>query len=82
VFHLFVVQVDDRNHFQDYLKGKDIGTLIHYPIPPHQQKPLQELEGLHFGVSQTLHQQVISLPMSPVMTQAQIKKVINAVNAY
>tara|TARA_Y100000385_G_scaffold5994_1_gene6669 strand:- start:5310 stop:6410 length:1101 start_codon:yes stop_codon:yes gene_type:complete len=82
VFHLFVVQVDDRNHFQDYLKGKDIGTLIHYPIPPHQQKALQELEGLHFGVSQTLHQQVISLPMSPVMTQAQIKKVINAVNAY
>jgi len=82
VFHLFVIQVDDRNHFQDYLKGKDIGTLIHYPIPPHQQKALQELEGLHFGVSQTLHQQVISLPMSPVMTQAQIKKVINAVNAY
>ena len=82
VFHLFVVQVADRDHFQDYLKGKEIGTLIHYPIPPHQQKALRELADLRFGVSQTLHQQVISLPMSPVMTQAQIKKVINAVNAY
>ena len=82
VFHLFVVQVASREHFQDYLKNKAIATLIHYPIPPHQQKALQDLKNLRFEVSQTLHQQVISLPITPVMTQLQIEKVINAVNAY
>lgn len=82
VFHLFVVQVASREHFQDYLKDKAIATLIHYPIPPHQQKALQDLKNLRFEVSQALHQQVISLPISPVMTQLQIEKVINAVNAY
>lgn len=82
VFHLFVVQVASREHFQDYLKDKAIATLIHYPIPPHQQKALQDLKNLRFEVSQTLHQQVISLPITPVMTQLQIEKVINAVNAY
>ena len=82
VFHLFVVQVASREHFQDYLKDNAIATLIHYPIPPHQQKALQDLKNLRFEVSQTLHQQVISLPISPVMTQLQIEKVINAVNAY
>jgi len=82
VFHLFVIQVSSRNEFQDYLKNKGIGTLIHYPIPPHHQQALKEFETLQFPVSEKIHQQVISLPMSPVMTQAQIQKVINVVNAY
>lgn len=82
VFHLFVVQVATRDHFQDYLKNKGIGTLIHYPIPPHHQQALKEFDTLQFPVSEKIHQQVISLPMSPVMTQAQIEKVINVVNAY
>jgi len=82
VFHLFVVQVATRDHFQDYLKNKGIGTLIHYPIPPHHQQALKEFTTLQFPISEKIHQQVISLPMSPVMTQAQIEKVINVVNAY
>ena len=82
VFHLFVVQVATRDHFQDYLKNKGIGTLIHYPIPPHHQQALKEFATLQFPVSEKIHQQVISLPMSPLMTQAQIEKVINVVNAY
>lgn len=82
VFHLFVVQVATRDHFQDYLKNKGIGTLIHYPIPPHHQQALKEFATLQFPISEKIHQQVISLPMSPVMTQAQIEKVINVVNAY
>ncbi|MDA9251358.1 DegT/DnrJ/EryC1/StrS family aminotransferase [bacterium] len=55
---------------------------MHYPIPPHHQQALKEFETLQFPVSEKIHQQVISLPMSPVMTQAQIQKVINVVNAY
>lgn len=82
VFHLFVVQVNDRNQFQEYLTKKGIGTLIHYPIAPHHQEALKELNSLTFNISEKLHQQVISLPMSPVMTNAQIEKVITFVNAY
>jgi dTDP-4-amino-4,6-dideoxygalactose transaminase len=70
------------NEFKDYLKNKGIGTLIHYPIPPHHQKSLKEFAALQFPISEKIHQQVISLPMSPVMTKAQIEKVINVVNAY
>jgi dTDP-4-amino-4,6-dideoxygalactose transaminase len=82
VFHLFVVQVEDRNQFQDFLKREGVGCLIHYPIAPHQQEAFKEFNTLHFTVSEILHQQVISLPMSPVMTSMQIEKVINVVNAY
>ena len=82
VFHLFVVQVEDRIAFQEYLTRERVETLIHYPIPPHQQEALKEFADLSFTVSETLHQQVISLPMSPVMEQEQIEKVINVVNAY
>lgn len=82
VFHLFVVQVENRNQFQDYLKNKGIGTLIHYPIPPHHQEALKEFAVLQLPISEKIHQQVISFPMSPVMTKAQIQKVINVVNAY
>ncbi|MFT4943539.1 MAG: dTDP-4-amino-4,6-dideoxygalactose transaminase [Candidatus Paceibacteria bacterium] len=82
VFHLFVVQVASRNQFQDYLKGAGVSTLIHYPIAPHRQEALKEFKTLQFPVSEKLHQHVISLPMSPVMTSTQIEKVINVVNAY
>ena len=82
VFHLFVVQVEARGGFQDYLKEAAIGTLIHYPIAPHHQEALKEFKALEFPVSERLHQHVISLPMSPVMTPAQVQKVINVVNAY
>ncbi|MGK0386868.1 MAG: dTDP-4-amino-4,6-dideoxygalactose transaminase [Patiriisocius sp.] len=82
VFHLFVVQVEARSEFQDFLKQEGVGTLVHYPIAPHQQEAFKEFDTLAFPVSETLHQQVISLPMSPVMTAVQIEKVINVVNAY
>jgi dTDP-4-amino-4,6-dideoxygalactose transaminase len=82
VFHLFVIQVEARSEFQDFLKQEGVGTLVHYPIAPHQQEAFKEFDTLAFPVSETLHQQVISLPMSPVMTAVQIEKVINVVNAY
>lgn len=82
VFHLFVVQVENRNKFQKYLTENGIGNLIHYPIAPHQQQALREFEDLSFPVSEILQEQVISLPMSPVMTQEQVDEVIKVINAY
>ena len=82
VFHLFVVQVENRNHFKAYLDKNGVGYLIHYPIPPHLQQALPAFNTLKFPNTEKIHQTVISLPMSPIMSQAQVEKVIQVLNAY
>lgn len=82
VFHLFVVQVENRFEFMDYLERKRIGYLIHYPIPPHKQQALSEFSDLDFPVTEKIHKQVISLPMSPVMEESQVSRVIEVLNSY
>ena len=82
VWHVFAVRVQNRNDFQKYLSEKGIGTVIHYPIPPHKQGAYRELNHLNYPISELIHNQIISLPMSPVMTDSDIKKVIEAVNLF
>lgn len=82
VFHVFVIQVKDREQFCSYLDRENIGYLIHYPIPPHQQKALIELKDLDLPITNSIHQQIISIPLHPVMTETEIKRVINVLNAY
>ena len=82
VFHLFVVQVADRDHFRKYLDDNGVGSLIHYPVAPHQQKAFPELSHLSFPVSERLHREVVSIPISPVMTNEQVDKVISVLNSY
>ncbi|MDC1324748.1 DegT/DnrJ/EryC1/StrS family aminotransferase [Flavobacteriaceae bacterium] len=82
VFHLFVVLVEDRNDFMTYLKDNDIETLIHYPIPPHQQDALKSYENLSLPLTEKMHQQLVSLPMSPVLSDREVDKVIEAINTY
>ncbi|MFN8307716.1 MAG: DegT/DnrJ/EryC1/StrS family aminotransferase [Ferruginibacter sp.] len=82
VWHLFVVRTPDRNKFQEYLTGQDIQTLIHYPIPPHRQPAYAELAQLKYPIAEKIHEQVVSLPISPVMTTEECKKVAEVVNGY
>lgn len=82
VFHLFVVRTDDREAFQQYLTENGVGTLIHYPIPPHRQKAFSEWNQMTFPVTEEIHNTVISLPISPVMTADEVLRVIEVVNAY
>lgn len=82
VFHLFVVRVENRNEFIDYLDRNGIGHLIHYPIPPHQQKALSELLHLSFPNTERIHNEVLSVPMSPMMTDGEVELVINVMNNY
>lgn len=82
VFHLFVVQVDDRASFVAHLNAHKVGHLIHYPIAPHQQKALPELHDLSFPVAEALHNCVVSIPISPVMTGDQVSTVITVLNSY
>lgn len=82
VFHLFVVRVKNRNEFMDYLDRKDVGHLIHYPIPPHQQKALSEFSDLSFPNTEKIHKEVISIPMSPVLSEVDVERVIEVLNGY
>ena len=82
VFHLFVVRTENRQKLQDYLLEHDIYSLIHYPIPPHKQKALSKFNDLSFPITEKIHDEVISLPMSPVLTVDQIKYVVKILNEY
>ena len=82
VWHVFVVRVKDRADFQSYLTNNDIQTLIHYPIPPHQQNAYPELNHLSFPVTEKIHKEIISLPISAVLTNDEVNEIIRVVNLY
>lgn len=82
VWHLFVIRVDDRERFQAYLNEHEIQTVIHYPIPPHKQKAYQEWNNCVFSISEQIHQMVISLPISPVLSFEDVQKIVEVVNRY
>ncbi|QAA82907.1 DegT/DnrJ/EryC1/StrS family aminotransferase [Aequorivita sp. H23M31] len=82
VFHLFVVRVENRNEFIDYLDRNGIGHLIHYPIPPHQQKALSDYSDLSFPNTEKTHNQIISIPISPILSEVDVERIIEVLNSY
>jgi len=82
VWHLFVIQTPERAKLQAYLNKKDIETLIHYPIPPNKQKAYCEYNNLDFPISNLLHDQLLSLPISPVITIEELDKIILVLNEF
>lgn len=82
VFHLYVVRCKTRNHLQTYLRENGVETLIHYPIPPHKQEAYKEYNNLSFPLTEAIHEEVLSLPISPVMEKHEVDKVIEVMNAY
>lgn len=82
VFYAFVILVEKRDVFIGYLKENDIQTLIHYPIPPHKQKAFFDLHTNSLPLTETIHNTIVSLPISPVMTREEVDKVIQVVNKY
>ncbi|MCJ8013524.1 DegT/DnrJ/EryC1/StrS family aminotransferase [Paenibacillus sp. KQZ6P-2] len=82
VWHLFVIRTMDRYKLSKYLRGKGIETLIHYPIPPHKQKAYAEWHDRVYPITEKLHNEVLSLPISPVMSEEQMELVVEAMNAF
>jgi dTDP-4-amino-4,6-dideoxygalactose transaminase len=82
VFHLFVIRSPHRNKLQKYLAEHGIETMIHYPIPPHRQKAYSEWSGLTFTITENIHDEALSLPISPVMTETEIEKVVELINEF
>ena len=82
VFHLFVIRTQNRLNLQEYLHQNSIQTVIHYPIPPHNQKALSAWNHLSFPISQKIHDEVLSLPISPVLTMDEVSHIIAILNQY
>lgn len=82
VFHLFVIRTGKRDDLQQYLLDNGIQTIIHYPIPPHQQKAFSTWNDLSFPITEKIHKEVLSLPISPVMTMDEVDFIISILNKY
>lgn len=82
VWHVFVVRTKRRDELQKYLADNDVQTLVHYPIPPHKQVAYKELNDLSFPITEKIHDEVLSIPISPVMTDDEIKQVVDTVNNF
>ena len=84
VFHQYVVRTDDRDKFMNYLQDRGIGTIIHYPIPPHLAEAYQYLgyEKGAYPITEAYADTVLSLPMYTGMTHEEIKYVIDVINEY
>lgn len=82
VFHLYVIRTAKRDALQAHLKAQDIQTLVHYPIPPHKQQAYKLWNNQSYPVTEAMHNEVLSLPMSPVMPDEQVQQVINACNSF
>lgn len=81
-WHLYVIEVSERESVQLYLAEKGVQTLIHYPIPPHKQMAYSEWNDFSYPISEKMHREVLSLPISPVMTNEEVTKVVEAVNSF
>ena len=80
VFHIFTIRCKSRDELQKYLADNGIQTIIHYPIPPHKQECYKEWNDLSFPITEQIHNEELSLPMSPVMTMDEIKEVVDLLN--
>lgn len=82
IWHLFVIRTTHRDQLQQYLTKKGIQTLIHYPIPPHKQLAYKEWNELSQPITEQIHNEVLSLPISPVMTAKEVGIVVASINNF
>lgn len=82
VWHLFVIRTRHRAALQQHLAAQGVQTLIHYPIPPHQQQAYQEWNGHSYPLTEAIHQEVLSLPLGPTLSEEAVLQVADAVNGF
>lgn len=82
VWHLFVIRTNKRTELQHFLSNKGIQTLIHYPVPPHKQLAYKEWNGLSYPITEQIHNQVLSLPISPVLIDDEVTEIVDTINYF
>lgn len=80
VWHLYIIRSQDRDKLHQYLSNNNIQTIIHYPIPPHKQNAYKEYSSSVYPITEKIHKEVLSLPISPVMTDSEVEKVVETIN--
>lgn len=81
-WHLFVIRSKKRDELQNFLAKKGVQTLIHYPIPPHKQEAYPEWNQLSLPITEKIHNEVLSLPISPIAKPKEVKKVCDILNTF
>jgi dTDP-4-amino-4,6-dideoxygalactose transaminase len=82
VYHLFVVRHPERDRLQQHLTENGVQTLIHYPIPPHKQRAYSHWNGMVFPLTEQIHREVLSLPISQVMEEEEYVRVAETINNF
>ena len=82
VFHIFTIRCKERDVLQRYLADNGVQTNIHYPIPPHKQECYKEWNHLSFPITEQIHREELSLPMSPMLTEEEVKTVVRLLNEW
>ncbi len=82
VFHIFPIFTHRRDDLQLYLTELGIQTIIHYPIPPHLQRALPQFAQQSLPITEQIHREELSLPMSPLLSNEEVDKVVEAVNHF
>lgn len=82
VWHIFAIRTENRDKLQEYLKEKGIETNIHYPVPPHKQSSYKEWKKQYYPISEEIHRTELSLPISPILTNEEIKKTVEILNEW
>lgn len=82
VFHLFTIRCAERDRLQQYLTDNGIQTNIHYPIPPHKQECYKEWNEMSLPITEKIHTEELSLPISPVMSKYEINRIIEVINNF
>lgn len=82
VFHLFPVRSERRDELQEYLEENGVQTVIHYPVPPHKQACYPEYATLELPITDKIHREELSLPISPVITEDELKRIVELINSW
>lgn len=82
VYHLFPILCERRDELQKYLFENGVQTLIHYPIPPHQQECYKEWNHMSLPISERIHQQELSLPIGHVMNMCEVTFIVALLNGF
>lgn len=82
VYHLFPILCTKRDELQNYLTRNEVQTLIHYPIPPHKQECYKKCKNNSLPITERIHNEELSLPISPVIIPDDIKRVVELINDF
>ncbi|MCW3785515.1 DegT/DnrJ/EryC1/StrS family aminotransferase [Plebeiibacterium sediminum] len=82
VWHLFVIRTGFQKKFMDYMSSLGIGTMCHYPIPPHKQEALKDFSSLSLPITEAIHNEVVSIPLYSTLNNDEIEYIIEAINKF